>query len=120
MLRSILLVLLLLIAPVCSDAGVVSFGQIDSTLEYSDLVIGPDGSQIVITNRSANGREEFYIILTATNFRRATVYRHRIYVDFIPGYGSVIADMPSYLSTDGIFDIRFEIRKPREMDVHVR
>lgn len=118
--RAVLFLVVLLVLTSPPAWSFVGHGVIDFSLDYSDLVFSPDGSQVVVTNRSAQAREEFYIIIYATNFRDAQVYRHRFYVDYIPGYGSVIANMPPYLSRDSIFNIKFEIRKPKEMDVRVR
>lgn len=105
----------------CSPSlAFVSFGNIDSTLEYQDLIISPQGSQMTVFNKSSVGRDEFYIIITGTNFRDSTVYRHRMFVDFLPGYGAITLAMPPYRSNDTIFSIRFDLRKPMEMDVRIR
>ena len=118
--KRFLVSVLLVLAFYAPALAFVPFGNIDGTLDYADLVISPRGSQMTVINKSSIGREEFYIIVTGSNFRDSMVYRHRQYVDFIPGNGAVSFGMPAYPSNDSIFTIRFEIRKPREMDVRIR
>lgn len=113
-LAGIIFALILLAAPAYA---LVSFGIIDNSLEYKDLSLLSGRSSVIIINKSSIHREEFYIIIKGYNFRNAAVYRHRVYIDFLRGYGEQAVSLPAYTGADKIFKVKFRVRKNKEFDV---
>ncbi len=93
----------------------ISFGTVDVAIDYQDFQREGDGYNITFVNKSANHREEFYIIVLGLDFRGAAIFRHRLYIEFLPGYGQMSFYLPGY--DENIVEVRFEVRKLRELDV---
>ncbi len=63
--------------------------DVGSTIDYENFAPDGDGYSITFVNRSADHKAEFYIIVLGFDFRGATVFRQRLYIDFLPGYGEI-------------------------------
>ena len=111
---SAMIVLILLLLP-CRSEAFISFGNVDSTIDYENFARDGDGYIINFVNTSANHKAEFYIIVLGFDFRGATVFRNRIYIDFLPGYGRLAFFMPGY--NEDIVEVGFEVRRLKEYDV---
>ncbi len=108
------IILLITLLP-CSASGFMSFGNVDSTVDYENFERKEDGYTITFLNKSANHKAEFYIIVLGFDFRGATVFRHRLYIDFLPGYGELSFFLPGH--NDDILEVVFEVRHLYEYDV---
>jgi hypothetical protein len=97
------------------SSAFISFGTVDVAIDYQDFQREGDGYNITFVNKSANYREEFYIIVLGLDFRGAAIFRHRLYIEFLPGYGKMSFFLPGY--NENITEVRFEVRKLREYDV---
>ena len=97
------------------SSAFISFGTVDVAIDYQDFQREGDGYNITFVNKSANHKEEFYIIVLGLDFRGAAIFRHRLYIEFLPGYGQMSFYLPGY--NEDIVEVRFEVRKLRELDV---
>lgn len=114
---AIIFFIFLLFLP-CRASAFVSFGNVDSTVDYENFDREGDGYTITFVNTSANHKAEFYIIVLGFDFRGATIFRHRLYIDFLPGYGKLSFFLPGY--NDDILEVGFEVRQLKEYDVWPR
>ncbi|MEW6668620.1 MAG: hypothetical protein AB1512_25690 [Thermodesulfobacteriota bacterium] len=110
-----LLILMISVSFPSETSAFISFGNVDVAIDYQDFQRDGDGYNVTFVNKSANHREEFYIIVLGLDFRGAPIFRHRLYIDFLPGYGQISFFLPGY--NDNIVEVRFEVRKLREFDV---
>jgi hypothetical protein len=97
------------------SSAFISFGNVDVAIDYQDFQRDGDGYNVTFVNKSANHKEEFYIIVLGLDFRGAAIFRHRLYIEFFPGYGKMSFFLPGY--NDNIVEVRFEVRRLREFDV---
>jgi hypothetical protein len=108
------IVAILVFSPL-ETAAFISFGNVDVAIDYQDFQREGDGYNITFVNKSANHKEEFYIIVLGLDYRGAPIYRQRLYIEFLPGYGEMSFFLPGY--NENIVEVRFEVRKLREYDV---
>jgi hypothetical protein len=108
-------ILIFLVSFPIETSAFISFGNVDVGIEYEDFQRDGDGYNITFVNKSANYREEFYIIVLGLDFRGAAIFRHRLYIDFLPGYGQISFYLPGY--NQNITEVRFEVRRLSEFDV---
>jgi hypothetical protein len=100
------------------SSAFLSFGNVDAAVDYENFKREGDGYTITFVNQSANHKAEFYIIVLGFDFRGATILRHRLYIDFLPGYGRLSFYLPGY--SDDVLEVGFEVRRLREYDVYPR
>jgi hypothetical protein len=111
-------VLIICVSAPLETSAFISFGNVDVSIDYEDFQREGDGYNVTFVNKSANHREEFYIIVLGLDFRGAAIFRHRLYIEFLPGYGQMSFFLPGY--NENIVEVRFEVRKLREYDVRPR
>ena len=108
-------ILIVLVCFPLETSAFISFGSVDVAIDYEDFQREGDGYNITFVNKSANYKDEFYIIVLGLDFRGAAIFRHRLYIDFLPGYGRISFYLPGY--NENIVEVRFEVRKLKEYDV---
>ena len=73
--------------------------------------------EVELKKEDYNDPAEFYLIVRGLDFSGHTIYRKRIYIDFIEGNGDIIFNLPGY--SDRISTWRLEYKKVPERDVRI-
>jgi hypothetical protein len=95
----------------------ISFGNITSTLDYKNFRQQDDGYTFTLVNKSTNEISEFYVIIRGYDYRKNTIYRKRIYVDFLEGNGELTFFLPGY--DERIFEVDIKTEKRMQLDVRI-
>ena len=99
--------------------GFMSFGQVRNIafMDYKDFQRNDKGYTFTLRNEASNERAEFYLIVRGLDFSGKTVYRKRIYVDFIEGNGDLMFNLSGH--NDRISSWSLEYKKVLERDVRI-
>lgn len=90
------------------------WGRIDRHFDYKHFEREGDGYSFTLINKAKKGFSEFYVIIEGYGVGGDMVYRHRFYVDFIPGNSELSKSLPG--CDDDIFKVKVKLQENIEVD----
>lgn len=117
--RAIVFTAAALLLSATSVFAFMSSGHVNniSFMEFTDFERNGDGYTFTLRNGVTNDRSEFYLIVRGLDFLGRTVYRKRVYIDFLEGNGEKKFTLPVYNSR--ISSWYLEYKKVPERDVRI-
>jgi len=116
-------VIILIIAPLIlsiasPSTAFMSSGHVRNThfLDYRDFQYSGNGYSFTLVNGTYRDKEEFYLIIRGLDISDKTVFRKRLFIDFIDGNGSKSFFFPSH-HTDKVNNIDIRYEQPDIKDV---